>query len=581
MRSTRALKCLRGHSNRSSARLVGASLAVEEAPATWQVNCVPRSSEQITMQDEATSSLPHRWADVGIQAKGQIFHNLTYDEIRDHEEKQGDGTFLKSGAYAVRTGKFTGRSPADRYFVKQYPGTNLIDWGKVNIPMEPNTFDKLHSGVRDHLSNVGDLYVFDGYCGASDTEGKKVRFITERAWQHHFVTNMFIRPPRDDLEEFIPDFTVLNAPGYTNPDWQEEGLNSESFGAFNIEKQTGVIGGLLYAGEMKKGIFSSMNYWLPLQRNLPMHCSANIGVDNDTALFFGLSGTGKTTLSADPNRRLIGDDEHGWDDNGIFNFEGGCYAKTYKLREESEPEIYRAIRTNALLENVWFDPETMEIDFDNKDLTENGRVSYPIFHIDNREESLAGGHPSNVVFLAADAFGVLPPISRLTNGQAMYHFLSGYTAKVAGTERGITEPQPTFSPCFGAAFMTHHPIRYGELLKEKLEKYGSKVYLINSGWSGGAYGVGERMSIQATRTCVDAIFNGAMDNAEYRIDPVFGFEVPVALDGVDSKILNPRSTWEDQSAYDAEAEKLATMFKNNFSNQMGSQAGEYAKYGPY
>lgn len=523
--------------------------------------------------------LPNRWEEIGIKCSGNLYHNLSYDDIAEHEEKQGDGRWTKTGAYMVHTGKYTGRSPKDRYFIKQYPGSELLDWGDVNIPMEPSVFDMLHPAVVDHMSNVGDLYVFDGYVGASATEGRKVRFVTERAWQHHFVTNMFIRPSTEALADFIPDFTVLNAPGYTNPNWKEQGLNSEAFGAFNIERKIGCIGGLLYGGEMKKGIFSAMNYWLPLQKHLPMHCSANVGLRGDTALFFGLSGTGKTTLSADPHRKLIGDDEHGWDEHGIFNFEGGCYAKTYKLREENEPEVYRAIRRDALLENMMCS-EDGELYWDDKTLTENGRVSYPIFHIDNREESLAGGHPENVVFLAADAFGVLPPISRLTEGQAMYHFLSGYTAKVAGTERGVTEPTPTFSPCFGAAFMTHHPTRYGELLKEKLETYGSKVYLINSGWTGGAYGTGERMSIKETRACVDAIFNGAMDRATYRTDPVFGFEVPEALEGVNPQVLNPRETWMDKDAYDKMAHKLASMFTANFEQKMGAYAAEYTKYGP-
>lgn len=383
-------------------------------------------------------------------------------------------------------GKFTGRSPKDKYIVKQSPSQDKIWWGSVNKPMEPQVFDELYGKVTEHYSKAPKMYVFDGYCGANPKSRKKVRIITEKAWQSHFVTNMFIRPQsKQEIEGFQPEFTIINSSAVTNPRWKEHGLNSDVFVSFNIERNVAIIGGTLYGGEMKKGIFSMMNYWLPTEGVMSMHCSANRGKNGDTALFFGLSGTGKTTLSADPHRWLIGDDEHGWDDDGIFNFEGGCYAKTIGLRREKEPEIYDAIKPNALLENVKIVPETNMPDYDDKTKTENGRVSYPIYHISNYEPSAVGKHPNSVVFLTCDAYGVLPPISVLTPEQAMYHFLSGYTAKVAGTERGIIEPQATFSACFGAAFLPLHPTVYAKLLQSKIEKHGSRVYLLNTGWSGG------------------------------------------------------------------------------------------------
>lgn len=384
------------------------------------------------------------------------------------------GTFVANGTFAVDTGKFTGRSPKDKWIVKQAPSEDKLWWGSVNQPMKGEVFEELYKKCVAHYNKLDKAYIFDGYCGANPSSRKKVRFLTEQAWQQHFVTNMFIRPQSTkEIEGFAPDFTIINACRVVDEKWKEHGINSEVFVAFNLEKKVAIIGGTFYGGEMKKGIFSMMNYWLPLEGIMPMHCSANKGKAGDTALFFGLSGTGKTTLSADPGRYLIGDDEHGWDDHGIFNFEGGCYAKTINLSEENEPDIYRAIKRDAMLENVYIDPTTKVPDYYNTSKTENGRVSYPLHHINNYEPTSMGDHPDKVIFLTCDAFGVLPPVAKLSPGQAMYHFLSGYTAKVAGTERGITEPQATFSACFGAAFLTLHPTKYADLLQKKLEKHGT------------------------------------------------------------------------------------------------------------
>lgn len=515
-------------------------------------------------------------------SKAKIYHNLSYAEILEHEKTNNEGVQTANGTFAVDTGKFTGRSPKDKFFVKQSPSDQNLWWGEVNQPVDQKTFKDLNKLAVDHYNeNADKIYVFDGYCGANPASRKKVRFITEIAWQHHFVTNMFIRPEtREEIQNFEPDFTIINGSKVVDNNWKEHGLNSEVFVVFNVEEHLAVIGGTWYGGEMKKGIFSMMNYWLPLQGIMPMHCSANKGKNGDTALFFGLSGTGKTTLSADPHRFLIGDDEHGWDDDGIFNFEGGCYAKTINLSQENEPDIYNAIKTDALLENVWIDEKTKVPDYYNSSKTQNGRVSYPLHHIPNHEPSAMGGHPENVVFLTCDAFGVLPPVAELSPGQAMYHFLSGYTAKVAGTERGITEPQATFSACFGAAFLTLHPTKYADLLHDKLEKHGTKVYLVNTGWTGGPHGVGKRMSIKATRACIDAILDGSINNAEFVEDSNFGFRVPVALPNVEGNVLNPRATWSDPSKYDEQAQKLARMFKNNFQKYVQPGLTDYTSFGP-
>ena len=527
---------------------------------------------------------------VGISALGihnpeTIHHNLSYPELFEHEKRNNEGVVVKAeygDTFAVDTGKFTGRSPGDKWVVKNEGSESdkNLWWGSVNQPTTPEVFDDLMAKAVSRFNTLDECYVFDGYCGANPKSQKNVRFVHELAWQQHFVSNMFIRPKtREELVGFKPDFTIINACSEVNDDWEKHGLNSEVAIAFNIEKQVAVILGTWYGGENKKGIFGLMNYWLPLEGHMTMHCSANVGKDGDSALFFGLSGTGKTTLSADPERFLIGDDEHGWDDDGIFNFEGGCYAKTIDLTEKNEPEIYRAIKTDALLENVAVDGDG-NVDYFDTSKTQNGRVSYPIYHIENWHEPQMAGHPNSVIFLTCDAFGVLPPVSKLSSGQAMYHFLSGYTAKVAGTERGVTEPTATFSACFGAAFLTLHPTRYADLLQEKLEKHGANAYLVNTGWTGGAYGVGERMSIKGTRACIDAILDGSINDAEFTEDPIFGFDVPRELPGVDASVCNPRDAWEDKGAYDEQARMLAGMFRDNFVQYTGPGVTDYTEHGP-
>jgi phosphoenolpyruvate carboxykinase (ATP) len=499
---------------------------------------------------------------LGLKNIGKVFYNLDYDEVIRHTLERGEAKLTSSGATTVDTGIFTGRSPKDKYFVKQSPSEKYIAWGEINQPISKEVFDELFEITKEQLSGK-DLYITDAYAGASPDSRRSIRVVSEIAWQAHFVKNMFIRPSKEELENFTPDFTLYNACQVTNKRWKEHGLNSDVFVIFNIEENIAIIGGTWYGGEMKKGIFTMMNYWLPLEGKLSMHCSANIGKDDDVALFFGLSGTGKTTLSTDPNRRLIGDDEHGWDENGVFNFEGGCYAKVINLDPKSEPEIYGAIKKGALLENVVVD-ENGNVDFSDGSKTENTRVSYPIEHIENHECTLIGGHPKNIIFLSADAFGVLPPVSKLTKEQAMYYFLSGYTAKVAGTERGITEPVATFSACFGEAFLPLHPTVYAKLLGEKIDKHNVNVYLVNTGWTGGPYGVGHRMSIKDTRGCINAILSGAINECEFETLPIFNLQIPKTLEGVSTEVLNPMNTWEDKEAYMESLKKLAQMFRDNF-----------------
>ena len=516
---------------------------------------------------------------LGIKNIGQLYHNLSYDELIGHELKNGECQLASNGATMVDTGIFTGRSPKDKFFVNQDPSNNYIAWGDVNQAVSKEIFDELTEVAKEQLSGQ-DLYITDVFCGASDASKRSVRFVSEIAWQSHFVKNMFIRPNEDELKGFTPQFTVLNACKAVNDKWKEHGLHSEVFVLFNVEENMAIIGGTWYGGEMKKGIFSMMNYWLPLEGKLAMHCSANVGEAGDTCLFFGLSGTGKTTLSTDPYRKLIGDDEHGWDDDGIFNFEGGCYAKVINLDPKSEPEIYGAIRKGALLENVVADGDG-KVDYADGSKTENTRVSYPIEHIENHEPSLHAGHPQNIIFLTADAFGVLPPVSKLTKEQAMYYFLSGYTAKVAGTERGITEPVATFSACFGEAFLPLHPTVYAKLLGEKIDKYGVNVYLVNTGWTGGAYGVGKRMSIKNTRACINAILDGSINGAEFDVTRTFRLNVPKTLDNVDTKVLNPRNAWENKDEFDATRDRLAQMFIDNFKKYQSEESEfDYSAAGP-
>jgi phosphoenolpyruvate carboxykinase (ATP) len=510
----------------------------------------------------------------------KVHRNASIEELRDYAVEHEGASISSSGALMIDTGEFTGRSPKDKYIVNTDPSNKYVSWGSINQPTTHDVFDKLFAKAKKQLSDK-ELFVTDVYCGSSEASKVSVRVISELAWQSHFVENMFIMPTEDELANFKSDFIIYNACKTVNDEWEKDELHSDVFVVFNIEDNIAVIGGTWYAGEIKKGVFSMMNYWLPLQNKLSMHCSANIGNEhNDTALFFGLSGTGKTTLSTDPKRRLIGDDEHGWDDEGVFNFEGGCYAKVINLSGENEPEIFGAIKKGAILENVVAD-ENGNVDYKDGSKTENTRVSYPINHIINHEPTLSGNHPKNIIFLSADAFGVLPPVSKLTKEQAMYYFLSGYTAKVAGTERGITEPVATFSACFGEAFLPLHPTAYAKLLGEKIDKYEVNVYLVNTGWTGGAYGVGHRMSIKNTRACIDGILDGSITNADFDTLPLFNLAIPKTLNGVDTEVLNPRNSWEDKSAYDESAKKLASMFVDNFNRYNDSDSEfDYSGAGP-
>ena len=487
-----------------------------------------------------------------------IYHNLDYNSLEKINNNETFTQLLNTDYGKVRnvdTGIFTGRSPNDKYFVES---ANKI-WAPPNKKIDEILFSKLYSKCTEHYDKLDTLYVFEGYCGYGKSR-RNVQFLTEYNWQHHFVKNMFIEKHPDDVD-FKPDFTVINACNVTNEEWQEDNLNSEVFVVLNLDKNIGIIGGTHYGGEMKKGIFTLMNYLLPQEDVLSMHCSANVGKDGDVALFFGLSGTGKTSLSTTHNRELIGDDEHGWDDKGVFNFEGGCYAKTIDLSEKSEPEIVRAIKPNALLENVVYDDDNCP-DYSNTTKTQNGRVSYPLDHIKHVYASQHAGHPNNIIFLTCDAFGVLPPISKLNYEQAAYHFLSGYTAKVAGTERGVKEPTATFSACFGEAFLALHPSVYVDLLKSKLDKYKPNVWLVNTGWSGGGYGTGSRLPIEVSRACIDAILNNNIDTFE-EFD-YFNLAVPTSVPNIDSTILNPENTWNDKNAYKKTIMHLEDLFRENY-----------------
>ncbi len=514
----------------------------------------------------------------GIRDTAEILYNPDYETLFA-EETAADlhgfevGYLTESGAISVDTGDFTGRSPKDKYLVRDDTTRDTIWWSDQgendNKPIDGNTWNSLRQLVTEQLSGKK-LFVVDTFCGANPESRLKVRFVTEVAWQAHFVTNMFIRPDAEELADYVPDFVVLNGSKTSNPDYTAMGLNSENFVAFNMTEGLQIIGGTWYGGEMKKGMFSMMNYLLPLKGMPSMHCSANVGEDGDVAIFFGLSGTGKTTLSTDPKRRLIGDDEHGWDDDGIFNFEGGCYAKVINLNAEDEPDIYRAIRRDALLENVVV-KEGGEIDYTDGCKTENTRVSYPIYHIDNVVKPVSrAGHASRVIFLTADAFGVLPPVSKLTPQQAEYYFLSGFTAKLAGTERGITEPTPTFSACFGKAFLSLHPTKYAEVLYNKMNQCGSQAYLVNTGWDGS----GKRISIKATRAIIDAILDGSIDSAGSATIPIFNLSVPTDLPGVDASILDPRNSYADGSEWDTKADKLASLFIDNFEQYTDTDGGK-------
>ena len=519
----------------------------------------------------------------GITGVRKIYYNISWDDLYRHEtdpslEGYEKGYVTDTGAVAVDTGIFTGRSPQDKYIVEEPSSEKNVWWTSPeakndNKPITPEIWESVKNTAVKQLSGK-DLYVMDCFCGANPGTRLSVRFIMEVAWQAHFVKNMFIRPTDEELRDFEPDFITFNASKAGNPHWKEQGLNSEVIAAFHLGKKMSVILGTWYGGEMKKGIFSVMNYYLPLQNIASMHCSANVGREGDTALFFGLSGTGKTTLSADPNRALIGDDEHGWDDNGIFNLEGGCYAKTIRLSKEREPDIYEAIKRDALLENVVFNKETGQIDFDDASKTENTRVSYPIHHIDNIVKPVSrAGHAGKVIFLTADAFGVLPPVAKLTAEQAQYHFLSGFTAKLAGTERGVTTPRPTFSACFGAAFLLLHPTKYAMELLQKMQKHDTTAYLVNTGWIGGGYGTGRRIDLPSTRAIIDSILDGSLDKAEFEETIVFRLAIPKEVKGVDSAFLNPRNSWPDRSEWDRAARELAGKFIDNFKKYAGNEYG--------
>lgn len=503
-------------------------------------------------------------ASLGLRGYNKAYWNLEPAELIEHTLLKGMGQLTQTGALAVNTGEFTGRSPKDRFIVKDDITANTVWWGNHNIPFESEKFDQLANKILQHFAGK-EIYVRDAFVCADPTYRLKARVITEFPWSNLFVYNMFIRPSREELQQFSPDWTILNAPTFMAVAG-EDGTRQHNFAILNFTRKMIIVGGTGYTGEIKKGIFSALNFLLPTEHQVfPMHCSANVGQKGDTALFFGLSGTGKTTLSADPNRQLIGDDEHGWSQTTVFNFEGGCYAKTIDLTHEKEPDIYEAIKFGALLENIGYVNGTREVDYANNSITENTRVSYPIDFIQNIVESGMGKSPENIFFLTCDAYGILPPISRLTAGQAMYHFISGYTAKVAGTEAGVTEPQTTFSTCFGAPFMPLHPTRYAALLGKKIEASKAKVWLINTGWSGGAYGTGSRMKLSYTRAMITAALNGDLDQVPTITHPIFGLQMPVSCPGVPEHLLNPENTWADKQAYVKLANSLAIKFNDNFS----------------
>jgi phosphoenolpyruvate carboxykinase (ATP) len=516
----------------------------------------------------------------GLSPSGTVHWNLVAPALIQEAIRRGEGQLADMGPFCSVTSPHTGRSPNDKFLVKEPSSEADVDWGKVNQPFTEKQFETLRADIADYLNARDELFVQDLYCGADPKYRLSVRYVSPNAWQMAFVRNMFIRPEATELPTFDPNFTVLHAPEFS-ADPSKHGTRTGTAIVLHLAKRMILIAGTRYAGELKKSMFTVMNYYMPKQGVLSMHCSANIGKAGDTALFFGLSGTGKTTLSADPERSLIGDDEHGWSPAGAFNYEGGCYAKVINLSPEGEPDIYRTTQMfGTILENVVLDPLTRRVKFDDQSITENTRASYPLHYIPNYVKSGRGGHPKNVVFLTADAFGVLPPVAKLTRDQAMYYFLSGYTAKVAGTERGVKEPQATFSSCFGAVFLVWHPTKYAEMLGKLVDAHGSDVWLVNTGWTGGPYGVGTRMKLSHTRTMVHAVLRGDLHSVPLNTDPTFGLQVPKHIAGVPDEVLNPRNTWSDKSAYDAQAKKLATMFRENFSKFEKSVAASVTEAGP-
>jgi len=501
--------------------------------------------------------------DAVLKASPKVYYNLSPAALVEHAIARKEGILSHNGALSVVTGKYTGRSPKDKFIVAYPEIQDKIAWGSVNQPISPERFEALYQRALEYASKK-ELFVFRGFAGADPDYRMPIQVIDEFAWQNLFAHQLFIRPTKEELANHKAAFTVLSLPSLT-ADPERDGTNSEAFILVSFKERVILIGGTHYAGETKKSIFSVMNYYLPEQNVCPMHCSANVGANGDVALFFGLSGTGKTTLSADPKRRLIGDDEHGWSANGIFNFEGGCYAKCINLSEEKEPQIFNAIKFGSVLENVVLYDDTRMPNYDDASRTENTRAAYPIDYIPNAQIPGVGGHPNVVVFLTADAFGVLPPVAKLTPEQAMYHFMSGYTSKLAGTERGITEPQATFSSCFGAPFLPRPVPVYAKLLGDKIREHNVRVYLINTGWTGGPYGVGKRISLPHTRAIVDAVLSGELEKATFVEDPIFRVLVPTSCPGVPSEVLNPKNTWSDPEAYDAQAKKLARLFQENFA----------------
>ncbi len=500
---------------------------------------------------------------MGFRDLNNVFWNQTPEFLVEESIKRGMGVLSDTGAVCISTGKFTGRSPNDRFIVKDAKTENSVDWNKFNLPFENEKYQNLKSKLLRYFEGK-DVFVRDAMACADDQYTFKLRVYTEYPWSNQFAYNMFLRPTEEQIHSFEPEWNVINAPGFL-ADPEIDGTRQDNFAIVNFSEKTIIIGGTGYTGEIKKGIFSVLNYVLPHERNvLSMHCSANQGKEGDVAVFFGLSGTGKTTLSADPNRGLIGDDEHGWSEEGVFNFEGGCYAKCIDLTEEKEPEIYRAIKNKAILENIQFFEGTRTVNYEDVTITENTRVSYPLFHIDNALPISKAGHPRNIFFLTADAFGVLPPISKLSTGQAMFHFISGYTAKVAGTEAGIIDPVATFSACFGAPFLPLHPTKYAEMLGERMEKHNVRVWLINTGWTGGPFGVGSRMKLKYTRAMITAALRGELDTVDYTQHAVFGLSMPNNCPNVPSEVLHPRNTWADKAAYDSKARELAKKFNDNF-----------------
>jgi phosphoenolpyruvate carboxykinase (ATP) len=517
---------------------------------------------------------------VGITKPGKVHWNLGVSALYEEAIRRGEGTLTADGSIVCITSPHTGRSPNDKFVVKEASSEANVDWGKVNRPIDPAKFDALHARMMKALEGQ-ELFVQDVYAGADPAYRLPVRLITEKAWHSLFVHHMFINEPNDEVRlQHDPQFTVIDIPGF-KADPAVDGTRSETFILLNFAKKLVLVGGTNYAGEMKKSIFTVMNYLLPLRDTMPMHCSANVGEAGDVALFFGLSGTGKTTLSSDPHRGLIGDDEHGWSAHGVFNFEGGCYAKTIRLSREAEPQIYATTeRFGTLIENVVMDPLTRKPDFDSDAITENTRCAYPLTFIDNAVPEGRAGHPTNIVMLTADAYGVLPPIARLSPEAAMFHFLSGYTAKVAGTERGIKEPVATFSTCFGAPFMVWDPNVYAKLLGDRIAKHNARVWLVNTGWTGGPYGVGSRMKIAHTRAMINAALAGALDHVGFERDPIFNLDVPTSCPNVPAEVLTPRNTWKDPAAYDAQAKKLAQMFVDNFKTFEATASAAVKAAGP-